>query len=303
MGKAKKATLSEDAIEVLSGLGEITRLDKDLKKLIRTLNRDEVRCIVNYYYNVQENRMRSSKQINAASKAGTPHDLMVYLNAQTQVLENQIAKAMDEWTEGHPVAKALKDNVYGIGPIISAGLVAHFDIHRAATAGAFWRYAGLDPTSVWSKGEKRPWNAALKTLCWKVGQSFMKFSNATDKDTGAAKCFYGDLYRQKKAELVAKNQGGGFKGLADSVLKAKKFRDVATKAKYESGMLPDGHIDAMARRWAVKLFLSNLHELWCAAEGIPCPRPYSMAIQGHAHYIMQPELANLINVWKNEARI
>ena len=52
MGKAKKATLSEDAIEVLSGLGEVTRLDKDLKKLIRTLNRDEVRCIVNYYYNV-----------------------------------------------------------------------------------------------------------------------------------------------------------------------------------------------------------------------------------------------------------
>jgi hypothetical protein len=44
-------------------------------------------------------------------------------------------------------------------------LLARIDIVKAPTAGHIWRYAGLDPTVRWNKGEKRPWNAGLKVLC------------------------------------------------------------------------------------------------------------------------------------------
>ena len=289
MPTAKKKINPEHS-KVLSDLGQVLRLDADLKSVIKTLTKDEVRCIVDYYYMVQENRKRSSNQISALSKCGEPHSLILYLNKQTAVLENQIVRAMDEWTDHHPVSKRLKDRVYGIGPVISAGLVAHIDIKKAKTAGSIWRFAGLDPTSTWNKGEARPWNASLKTLCWKIGQSFMKFSTATDKVTGSPSCFYGNLYRKQKEFLVDKNQNKGFEDNSKKILSAKKFRNAEVKAKYESGMLPDGHIDSMARRWAVKLFLSNFHELWCKIEGIPCPQPYVMSHLGHVHHIIQPDL-------------
>jgi hypothetical protein len=205
---------------------------------------------------------------------------------------------MNEWTEYHEVAKILKDSVYGVGPIIAAGLVAYFDVHKANTAGGFWRYAGLDPSVSWSKGEKRPWNASLKTLCWKMGDCFMKFSNALDANGNPA-CFYGQLYRKKKLELVDLNESGKLFKTAEDTLSKKKFKDPKTLSTYNSGKCSDGHVDGMARRWAVKLFLSNLHELWCAAEGIPVAKPYSMAILGHTHYICQPEILTAINNFKS----
>lgn len=272
--------------EVFDDLGEVSRLNKDLVKAVKTLTKDEVRYIVDYYYMIQENRKRSGNQIAAFRKTAEPHAMFEYLNDQSVVLENQIKRAMDHWTETYPIAKILKDKVFGIGPVITAGLVAHIDIHKAKTAGAIWRYAGLDPTSKWNKGEKRPWNASLKTLCWKVGQSFMKFSNRSD-------CFYGQLYRKQKEFYVEKNLSGGFKGLSEEVLGAKNFTNKEVKAKYQTGILPDGHIDAMARRWVVKLFLSNLHELWCKVEGIQCPQPYVMAHLGHVHHLIQPDLLDI----------
>jgi hypothetical protein len=296
--KAKKEKTIKDLKlesekEVLRELGEVVRLNKDLKALIKTLGKNEVRCIVDYYYMIQENRKRSSNQIAALSKSGEPHSLVMYLNDQTKMLESQIAKAMDEWTDHYNVSKIIKDKVYGIGPVISAGLVAHIDITKAKTAGSVWRYAGLDPTSHWGKGEKRPWNASLKTLCWKIGQSFMKFSNKED-------CFYGQLYRKQKDFYVTKNESGGFADLAKSVLESKNFKKKDVMEKYKSGILPDGHVDAMARRWAVKLFLSNLHELWCKVEGIDCPKPYVMAHLGHVHHIIQPDLLDVDSYLKKE---
>jgi hypothetical protein len=53
----------------------------------------------------------------------------------------------------------------GIGPVLAAGLAAYIDITRTPTVSALWSLAGLNPTAVWGKGEKRPWNAQLKTLC------------------------------------------------------------------------------------------------------------------------------------------
>ena len=284
--KSSKPKIIQQHKEVLQELGEVVRLDKDLKGLIKTLDKNEVRCIVDYYYMIQENRKRSSNQVDALSKTGDPHSLVIYLKDQTKTLEDQIAKAMEEWTNHFPVSKIIKEKVYGIGPVISAGLVAHIDIHKAKTAGSIWRYAGLDPTSIWKKGEKRPFNASLKTLCWKIGQSFMKFSNKEE-------CFYGKLYKSQKQFYIDKNESGGFSDFAKSTLSSKNFIVKDVIAKYSSGKLPDGHIDAMARRWTVKLFLSNFHELWCKVEGIDCPSPYVMAHMGHVHHLIQPNILDI----------
>jgi hypothetical protein len=136
----------------------------------------------------------------------------------------------------------------------------------------------------WIKNEKRPFNARLKTLCWKCGQSFMKFSNRPE-------CYYGGLYREQKLKYVAINTAGDYRERALQ-LAAKVGRDTEAYKHYSIGFLPPAHIDAMARRWAVKLFLAHLHGEWYQREfGKPAPLPYPIAILGHAHELLPPQAA------------
>ena len=164
----------------------------------------------------------------------------------------------------------------GIGPVISAGLLAHIDIEKAPTVGHIWRFAGLDPTVKWEKGKKRPWNAGLKTLCWKAGQSFMKLSGRED-------CYYGGVYRERKAYEIVRNDRGDNTTLAvQLVLKVGKTTEA--HKHLSTGKLPPGQIDARARRYAVKLFLSHLHAEWYRRHfHKEPPLPYPIAHLGHTH--------------------
>jgi hypothetical protein len=54
-------------------------------------------------------------------------------------------------------------------------------------------------------------------------------------------------------------------------------------------MLPPGHIHERAKRYAVKLFLSALHEVWYYYRyGTRPPKPYPITHLGHAHYMPPP---------------
>lgn len=126
-----------------------------------------------------------------------------------------------------------------------------------------------------------PFNRPLKTLMWKIGDSFVKLGERNDS------AFYPKFYRRRKAEEVARNESGGRRELAAKTLAEKPMH--AQRAIYAEGKLPDGRIDLMARRATVKLFLSHMHEIWWLVErGEAPPKPFSMSIQGHAHYIPPP---------------
>lgn len=260
----------------------LTKLTRDLKTAAATLSRDEARYLVDLYYTLQDNRIRLAAQVRAASTSGEPHAIFRHFGEQMEVLERHAKSALDAYSDSCEVGRWSK-SVYGIGPVIAAGLIAHIDINKAPTCGHIWNFAGLNPGVKWNKGEKRPWNADLKTLCWKIGQSFMKFSNQDE-------CFYGKLYRERKAEEVARNDAGELAEQAKMALAAKRYRD-DTKAKgcYESGKLPPAHVDARARRWVVKLFLSHWHQVaFRDAFGVDPPKPYAIDILKHGHMIEPP---------------
>lgn len=127
---------------------------------------------------------------------------------------------------------------------------------------------------------RRPWNASLKTLCWKIGESFIKVKGREDG-------VYGHLYAERKAYEQQKNAAGDYKDLAERILASKNFRgDTVTKRAYQEGRLSDGHIHARARRWAVKIFLSHWHEVAYLDHFKKAPpAPFAIAILGHAHKI------------------
>lgn len=260
----------------------IERLSRDLREASAKLGEHEARFLVDQYYLAQTDRIRTGHQQRTMDEAGEPTVLLGYLFEQFWILESQIKYALDRYSKAHPLGSWPRA-VTGIGPVICAGLLAHLDIEKASTAGKFYAFAGLAPDVKWEKGEKRPWNTKLKTLCWKAGESFIK-------NKGREKDFYGKFYDSKKAEYEAKNLSGGYTERAEEILEEKKWRkDTESYKAYIQGLFPKGHIHAMARRYAVKLFLSHLHEIWYfQTYKILPPAPFPIGQMDHADYIAVP---------------
>ena len=251
----------------------VERLTRDLSKAATTLSIDEVRFLVDAYYQMQKNRIRSVHQTRTLAEANEPHTLLTWLAMQSETLESQIKRALDKYGASQPLGEWARE-VVGIGPVITAGLLAHIDLEKAPTSGHIWRFAGLDPTSKWERGKKRLHNASLKRLCWLIGESFVKVK-------GHEADIYGKVYEQRKTFEHQKNDRGEYAEQAAAVLKARPAH--AQKAIYATGKLPDGHIHARAKRYAVKLFLAHYHEAGLRLTGRPIPLPYPIAHLGHVH--------------------
>lgn len=306
-------------------LTSVTKLNKDLIKLFKQGVPDrEARTLVDLYYTLQDQRIELGNQIKAFERDAKkqkvepePHDVIIWAHDQFETLEKEIQKALKNFAGSHEMAWFF-DATCGIGPIIAAGYIAYIvDIRNFATAGNLWSYAGLNPTKEWTKGQKRPWNARLKVLCWKTGQSFIKVKNNPND-------FYGKIYTQRKEFEWNRNVNGGNADYIKAMLTKKQFSPSTDAYKYYMGkcdpvkvnmalaagdkpdiklvvadgnngipMLPPAQIDQRAARYAVKLFLSHLHGCWTEqVTGQPAPVPYIIAHGDHVHYIAPPQLAS-----------
>jgi hypothetical protein len=265
-----------------SGLTPLQKMSRDVKEAARTLTDTEARFLVDTYYQMQDDRIRSNNRILSMDKAGEPNEAIQWFSNQSEMMEGQIKLCLKRYVESHIMGEWLI-NIKGIGPVIAAGLLAHIDIAKAETAGAIWRYAGFDPTSEWKKGEIRPWNASLKVVCWKAGCSFVKVSGKED-------AYYGQLYKGRKEYEVARNESGQNKESAEYKLSTTKIGKTTDAYKcYIEGKLPPAHVDARTRRWVVKIFLSHLHQVWYQKyHGKPAPRPFAEVHLGHVHIMEAP---------------
>lgn len=268
------------ATEEATGLPEITRLARaDIRAAAALLGPEAARYNVDLYYQVQEFRKATANRVRSGDEE--PTSVAEWTFRAFATTEEVVKTLLDEYTSLSVIGRWSK-SMYGIGPVIAAGLMGHIDIERAPTVGHIWRFAGLDPSVRWAKGERRPWNAQLKTLCWKIGDSFVKFHNRDE-------CIYGKVYEERKALEVSRNEAGQFADQAAQTLTDRNIKDKATRAVYEAGRLPDGRIDLRARRYAVKLFLSHWHHVAFESRfGEPPPKPYILTRPEHTHYVAPP---------------
>jgi hypothetical protein len=252
-----------------------------ITKIIRTVNlkTQEIAEMVELYYDCQDLRIAHANK----ERTEPPSELVEWLDFWMKAGERVIQAKLTQWVEGEdspPEAKWAYDQI-GIGPVIASGLSAHIDVAKAESISAVWKFAGQSPSFDRKvKGVKLPYNARLKVLCWKMGESFTKVSG---KD-GAT---YGKFYRQYKDEEIRRNDSGHYAEAAKRELEKKKFKteDSVTKKRLLAGMLSDAHLHARAKRRAVKLFLA---EYWCVgrkARNLPMSKPYAIAILGHTGLI------------------
>lgn len=270
-------------------------LDQDLRAAARSLGREEARYLVDSYYRWQEQRKRGDNQLRAL--ASEPHTMLWLLASQARLLERRIKAALGAYAAEQTVGR-WSMSIVGIGPVIAAGLLAHIDIERAPTVGHIWRFAGLDPTVTWEKGQKRPWNARLRALCWNIGESFVK----TQSRPGD---FYGHIYAARKAKEQERNERGAYREQAELLLSKRRLSEgTLAYQSYRAGKLPPSHLHTRAKRYTVKLFLSHWHHVAYETRfGTPPPAPYILAhpeilldeegeqavgLREHVHFIAPP---------------
>jgi hypothetical protein len=306
--------LDPDEGEMPAILGKLT---KDVRVAAHTLTPKQARFLVDLYYSWQNERIRQANQVRALSESGEPHDAIAWVFGQSKILERQVQLMLDTYTRTEPTGMGLwARSITGIGPVIAAGLVANIDITRSPTVGHIWSFAGLNPMAEWKKGEKRPWNASLKVLCWKLGESFVKVSsNKSD--------IYGKIYLKRKEYEQIRNLRGDYAPQARAKLEkyrigletdartwyegcltaehARKILEAESEkrqslAKSLAGppasgieMLPPAHIHARSKRYAVKLFLAHYHEVAYERHyQRPAPLPYPIAHLNHVDYFPPP---------------
>lgn len=306
-----KLLASEAHPEDQKAFTPLVKLTKDLRNASRTLSPSEARYLVDRYYQIQQYRTTAKNQIRS-SDGSEPNEVIVWFADNFEELEKNIKKALDAYTSGHPVGQWCK-SIIGIGPTFAAGLLAHIDAKKAPTAGAVWSYAGYNPNVEWLKGQKRPWNADLKKLCYLIGESFVKVQNNPND-------VYGKLYKERKDLEIVKNITGEFSEQAKAKLEKFKIGKDTDAYKWYAGclsaenaklillgekagtaknlagepgsgipMLPPAHIQERSKRYAVKLFLAHFHEVAYEFEfGVKPPNPYAITILGHAHKLEVP---------------
>jgi hypothetical protein len=207
------------------------------------------------------------------SKIGIPAPTPIQVRNRISEISGVGVKTVEEVFEKYPIHL---DNAV-------THACSEFDVPELLVWEETYRKVDIDKGLLIKALSKRPWNAALKRLCWLLGESFKKVSNRED-------AFYGKLYKKRKSEEIEKNATGKLKDAALARLAECKGRRISPEQRelWASGKIQDKGLDLRAMRYVVKIFISHYHAVGRELNGYPPIQPWIIAHGGHVHYIPPP---------------
>lgn len=231
----------------------------------------------------------AEREVLAVMREDTEHDLLL-LDAMVDPKNNK-QRSFSAETAMLEAGKGLGpiwDWVTGIRGLGAGGLAAQFlaridDIGRFDTISKLWSYCGYGihdgkidgPTH----GEKLKYDRRLKSILYVVMVEFIRMQTSP----------YAQAYYDEKERLVRIHPRPVCKECGGAKTKTTMDKDGIPRVRCaDCGGICDytvGHIDKMARRKVIKLFLSHLWVKWREFDGLPISRPYVEAILGHTHII------------------
>ena len=190
-----------------------------------------------------------------------------YVNLEKQ--EKHHFNYLKHILEDYPIYNEFLKDVKGVGPAIAAVIISEIDITKAKYPSSIWKYAGLDVAPD-GQGRSRK-------------KEHLVESEYVDKE-GEIKTKMGISFNPfLKSKLIGV--------LATSFLRAgeSKYEQIYRNYKHRIAEHPDhiekslGHRNNMAKRYAVKIFLLDLHTVWRKLEGFPPSVSYAEAKLGMKH--------------------
>jgi len=230
------------------------------KKPIKDKQDLYVAGLVRLFYDIQKVRVGLGLKVNnQESKLSPEHRIAfqeLYNNYEAE--EKKLYNMFKEHVVKHPLYVIWLSKVKGIDVTLSACfLFGGIDIRRATNPSKLQRYCGLGvvdgKAERITKGESLHYNPFLKLSCWKLGKSFEKLKN---------------------------NPRSGYGRLLLDALK--KYEKHACE-ECNNDERKTTHINAMARRKVVSIFIHHLWEQWRRIEGLDTGVPYSFTEFGGRH--------------------
>lgn len=196
--------------------------------------------------------------------------------------------------KAHKLMKELDVSSNGLTPEVLAtisertGMAPKWVLDRAMSSGK------IDVTLLEKSLAQPHYSHFMKQVAYYIGDSIIKTQNKPGS-------FYGPLFLERKAQEIMRNRRGDNAVTAERTLDEKRYgKTTAAYKAYRQGLLPDGQINARARRWVEKLFLSHWHMVasWEATGRRPND-PFVIAsdkFQDHSRLILPPDYPDALRV-------
>jgi hypothetical protein len=252
---------------------------------------------------VKEAKQETGKYAEIAQKIiddklPTPPEITLLVKYVRDMImtEKSIAKELESRVKDLPIYKNYLNKITGIGPILSAGLIAHLTpIDRFATISKLWAYAGL--TTEYYKSECTKGHKFITTSPVAICPVRMKNGEVCGARIKQTEHIQG-VPKREKGYVLFVNQN--LRTLMYKIARSFEFQQekksyyrrlyVIQKERYlaklegtnEKG--ERGHARNMAFRYIEKRFLANLWIVWRTFEGLKVTEPYSIEILGHTGY-------------------
>lgn len=234
-------------------------------------------------YFIQKARVQAQVRESHLKRNESEDPLTTEIKKRVYDLEKWLNSKVAEVVRAHP-CYGWFSQIKGIGDLNIGKVICLIDIEKCQTISKLWRYAlgapigedGNKHVEKRTKGEPIHYNQMLKVMCWRLGQSFIKANNK-----------YADYYRAEKEKIVQKLADKGIQVVPAANLPTEDGKKVEKDGKFSLG-----HVDRMAFRKMMKLFLSHLWLKWREAEGLPISQPYVIAKGGHEHIITAEEMVD-----------
>jgi len=205
-----------------------------------------------------------------------------------------------ERMKDHPLLQWCR-KVRGMGDV-AALVLRGFVNPECNTAGSVWAYFGLVPGQRLRAGQRGGYNPEAKGRGWFIAKNVIMARNPGPKGTPGGDCYYKPLYDAKRryyleqprterrvvAGRVEWVKWPPFQEIIDDPSKCPDYEPCKERLRKKAARLgrpvkrPScrAHCDNLARRWLLKLLLSNALEIIREAEGLDVS-----AIRSHRSYI------------------
>jgi hypothetical protein len=280
--------------------------------------REALRITVRHFYDIQQIRIQHSGRIarkSATNEAAISSEHQAMFSAQVKRLKASEADALLDVKEKlqsfelyRQVLSVDEDRWKGLGPTMSAVILAEVDIERCETPSALWRYAGLS-TVPWKRCKQcnrladLPFDVVDGDIL--IKQSMSKEYKHVRKKENEKGCDLiwlkeNQLYDSGRSEFLVKGEKRHFNlflktkllgVLAPGFLKAKNpvwrkvYDDYKNRLISAGRGTSPGHINNSAIRYMIKMFLLNLWMEWRTFARLPVRPSYHEEKLGHVHAV------------------
>ena len=255
------------------------------------------------YYDFQGQRIQTQLRIGASERAHKLTKEQQSIFGITTILENatnfekDIEKLIVVQLKNHAMYTQYLAKIKGIGPLLSAGLIAYIDdIEKFDHVSSLWQYSGYGMNRFCPEC-KKPTFVEVEYDTGKIAKKLHPHEKCTicghdtqpilQKRTPGYQSNWNDKLKSlawKATTSFIKQPAtrSKYRKLYDKIKKDERKKHPKKIIKNGKTFFNDGHINNRAIKKVSKIFLAHVWQTWRRQQGLEATEPYAKQLLGHS---------------------